>query len=46
MYRALLEAQRHLHSVGVTGWQDAGVGIPLFGLDDILPTYLDADASR
>jgi predicted amidohydrolase YtcJ len=45
MYRALLEAQRHLHSVGVTGWQDAGVGIPLFGLDDILPTYLDADAS-
>jgi predicted amidohydrolase YtcJ len=45
MYRALLEAQRHLHSVGVTGWQDAGVGIPLFGLDDILATYLDADAS-
>lgn len=45
MYRALLEAQRHLHSVGVTGWQDAGVGIPLFGLDDVLPTYLDADAS-
>jgi predicted amidohydrolase YtcJ len=45
MYRALLEAQRHLHSVGVTGWQDAGVGIPLFGLDDILPTYLAADAS-
>jgi predicted amidohydrolase YtcJ len=45
MYRALLEAQRHLHSVGVTGWQDAGVGIPLFGLDDILPTYLEADAS-
>jgi predicted amidohydrolase YtcJ len=45
MHRALLTAQRHLHSVGVTGWQDAGVGIPLFGLDDILPTYLDADAS-
>jgi predicted amidohydrolase YtcJ len=45
MHRALLAAQRHLHSVGVTGWQDAGVGIPLFGLDDILPTYLDADES-
>jgi predicted amidohydrolase YtcJ len=45
MYRALLAAQRHLHSVGVTGWQDAGVGIPLFGLGDILPTYLNADAS-
>ncbi len=45
MSRALLEAQRRLHSVGVTGWQDAGVGIPLFGLKDILPTYLDADAS-
>jgi predicted amidohydrolase YtcJ len=45
MYRALLAAQQRLHSVGVTGWQDAGVGIPLFGLDDILPTYLDADAA-
>jgi predicted amidohydrolase YtcJ len=45
MARALLEAQRRLHSVGVTGWQDAGVGIPLFGLKDILPTYLDADAA-
>ncbi|BBY64550.1 amidohydrolase [Mycolicibacterium helvum] len=43
--RALLEAQRRLHSVGVTSWQDAGVGIPAFGLTDILSTYLDADAA-
>lgn len=43
--RALLEAQRRLHAVGVTGWQDAGVGIPAFGLTDILATYLDADAA-
>ncbi|AQT83098.1 peptidase [Mycolicibacterium litorale] len=43
--RALLEAQRRLHAVGVTGWQDAGVGIPAFGLTDILDTYLAADAA-
>ncbi|STZ24915.1 amidohydrolase [Mycolicibacterium aichiense] len=43
--RALLEAQRQLHAVGVTSWQDAGVGIPAFGLTDILATYLDADAA-
>ncbi len=43
--RALLEAQRRLHAVGVTSWQDAGVGIPAFGLTDILATYLDADAA-
>lgn len=43
--RALLEAQRRLHAVGVTGWHDAGVGIPAFGLTDILATYLDADAA-
>ncbi|GHF19223.1 amidohydrolase [Amycolatopsis deserti] len=36
---ALLAAQRHLHSVGVTGWQDACVG-SLWGLPDPLPTYL------
>lgn len=42
---ALLEAQRRLHAVGVTGWQDAGVGIPAFGLTDILSTYLDADVA-
>lgn len=43
--QALLEAQRRLHAVGVTGWHDAGVGIPAFGLTDILATYLDADAA-
>jgi hypothetical protein len=43
--QALLEAQRRLHAVGVTGWHDAGVGIPAFGLTDILSTYLDADAA-
>jgi predicted amidohydrolase YtcJ len=37
--RALLEAQAHLHRVGVTGWQDACVG-PLWGMPDPLPTYL------
>jgi predicted amidohydrolase YtcJ len=35
---ALLEAQRHLHSVGVTGWQDACLG-PLWGMPDPLPVY-------
>ena len=40
---ALLTAQRRLHSVGVTGWQDAGVDIPAFGLSDTLATYLAAD---
>ncbi|MBS2963612.1 amidohydrolase [Actinocrinis puniceicyclus] len=38
---ALLEGQRHLHSFGVTGWQDAIVGAYL-GYDDILPAYLRA----
>ena len=37
--RAVLEAQAHLHRVGVTGWQDACVG-PLWGMPDPLPTYL------
>lgn len=37
--RAMLEAQAHLHRVGVTGWQDACVG-PLWGMPDPLPTYL------
>jgi len=37
--QALLEAQAHLHRLGVTGWQDAGLG-PLWGLPDPLPTYL------
>lgn len=43
MRRALLEAQRRLHSVGVTGWQDAAVGAEFFGLKDNFGTYVDAD---
>lgn len=35
---ALLEAQSHLHSLGVTAWQDACVG-PLLGMPDPLPVY-------
>jgi len=42
---ALLLAQQRLLSVGITGWQDAGVGIPAFGLTDTLDTYLAADAA-
>ncbi|MEP9414733.1 amidohydrolase [Gordonia sp. VNQ95] len=43
--RALLTAQCRLHAVGVTGWQDAGVDIPAFGLSDTLATYIAADAA-
>lgn len=45
MRRALREAQRRLHAVGVTAWQDAGVGAELFGMKDNFATYLDADAA-
>lgn len=38
---ALLTAQRHLHSVGIVGWQDALVGEGL-GMPDSLPTYISA----
>ncbi len=38
---ALLTAQRHLHSVGIVGWQDALVGDGL-GMPDSLPTYISA----
>lgn len=41
---ALLTAQRHLHSVGIVGWQDALVGEGL-GMPDSLPTYLAAKDS-
>ncbi|MEU6137464.1 amidohydrolase [Nocardioides sp. NPDC047086] len=41
---ALLTAQRHLHSVGIVGWQDALVGEGL-GMPDSLPTYLAARES-
>jgi predicted amidohydrolase YtcJ len=40
-YAALLAGQRYLHSLGVTGWQDAIVG-EYAGLDDVGPTYLAA----
>ena len=38
-YRGLLAGQSYLHSVGVTGWQDAIVG-DYAGMDDAGPTYL------
>src|SRR6185369_16699100 len=41
---ALRLAQNHLHSFGITGWQDALVGEGL-GLPDTLDTYLAADAA-
>ncbi len=37
----LREAQDLLFSLGITAWQDAAVGA-IFGLADILPTYLQA----
>ena len=37
-YRGLLAAQEYLHSLGVTGWQDAIVG-SYAGMDDPGPTY-------
>lgn len=41
---ALAGAERHLFSLGVTGWQDAIVG-SYAGSDDQLPTYLSAARS-
>lgn len=38
---ALMTAQRHLHSVGIVGWQDALVGRGL-GMPDTLDTYIVA----
>ena len=38
-YRGLLAGQSYLHSLGVTGWQDAIVG-DYAGMDDAGPTYL------
>lgn len=40
--RGLLEGQRHLHSCGVTAWQDAIIG-PYLGYDDTLGLYRDLD---
>ncbi|KAA1395232.1 amidohydrolase [Aeromicrobium ginsengisoli] len=39
--RALQTAQAHLHSLGITGWQDALVGEGL-GMPDVLDAYLAA----
>jgi predicted amidohydrolase YtcJ len=38
---ALLHAQRHLHSLGITAWQDALVG-DFLGMDDPAEAYLAA----
>ncbi|MDN3026837.1 amidohydrolase [Streptomyces sp. S.PB5] len=38
---ALLHAQRHLHSLGITAWQDALVG-SFLGMDDPSQAYLTA----
>ncbi len=40
-YEGLLAGQAYLHSLGVTGWQDAIVG-SYAGMDDPGPTYLHA----
>ena len=44
LYGAFLEGQRYLHSLGVTGWQDAIVG-EYAGMDDCGPTYAHAARS-
>ncbi|MET8144206.1 amidohydrolase [Sphaerisporangium sp. NPDC005288] len=41
---ALMDAQAHLFSLGITGWQDAIVG-SYAGSDDHFPAYLSAAAS-
>nr|WP_216652534.1 amidohydrolase [Nocardioides sp. zg-1308] len=43
LHAALLEGQRHLHSLGVTGWQDAIIGA-YSGMRDAGPTYARAAA--
>ena len=40
-YQGLLEAQSHLHAFGITGWQDAAVGVG-FGPGDVYGAYLAA----
>jgi predicted amidohydrolase YtcJ len=41
---ALLEAQRYLHSLGITAWQDAILG-RYVGMDDVTDVYLEASRS-
>ncbi|SDC63387.1 amidohydrolase [Nocardioides lianchengensis] len=43
-YAGLLEGQRHLHSLGVVGWQDAILG-DYAGMADASPSYLRAARS-
>ncbi|KKX96509.1 amidohydrolase [Microbacterium sp. Ag1] len=45
LVEALLQGQRHLHSYGVTAWQDAIVGTEYGDAGDPLPAYLTAAAS-
>ncbi|KAB1886664.1 amidohydrolase family protein [Microbacterium maritypicum] len=45
LVEALLQGQRHLHSYGVTAWQDAIVGTEYGDAGDPLPAYLSAAAS-
>ena len=40
MVAALLDAQAHLHSLGVTGWQDAILGT-YANIDDATPAYVE-----
>ncbi|GLW08353.1 amidohydrolase [Microtetraspora sp. NBRC 13810] len=44
MHAALMDAQSHLFSLGITGWQDAIVG-SYAGSDDQFPVYVSAAAS-
>ena len=44
-YAALMAGQSYLHSLGVTGWQDAIVGA-YSGMDDPASTYATAAAER
>ena len=44
MYAGFLEGQRHLHSLGITSWQDAIVGA-YSGMRDAGPTYARAAAT-
>ncbi|MBD8869071.1 amidohydrolase [Nocardioides donggukensis] len=43
-HRALLAGQEHLHSLGITGWQDAILGA-YAGMDDVSRFYLRAARS-
>ncbi len=45
LMQGLLLAQRHLHSLGITGWQDAIVG-HYASMPDVLATYLRAAQER